>query len=145
MKRKLLILFLTLCMVLTYMPVAAFAQEEEPVQTEQELPGVAVSSEEEAEEAPAEEAAPPAAEEISQPENEPEVTEPENSEQPKSEVIEEAQEEAVQEEAQEEPQETETEDIAFNASKSDYLAYNPLYIMKYGDSSLGSAVASAAG
>ena len=123
-------------MILTYMPVATFAQEETPVQSEQEIPEVDANSEEvsvqiknEIEEA-SEEEAPPAEEEISQPENEPEV-----SEQPKKEDPEEAPLEVKSEEQTEDTSSSEElPSIYFTASGGDYdegdnVSYKAVHIL----------------
>ena len=106
--RKVFALLMVLCMAVTYMPSVAFAADEvspDPQVTEESV------TEEPVVNKPAPEA------------EEPEVTE----EAAESEAQEEAPE-AVQEEP---APETETEEAAFDATRADYLSYDPLFISKY--------------
>lgn len=114
--RKVFALLMVLCMAVTYMPSVAFATDE--IATDQQVTEETVKDE-------------PSPEE-------PAVTEEKAEEQEVTEDVAEpeAQEEEAQPEAQEEPEvvqeEPETEEeVTFDATKADYLSYDPLFISKY--------------
>lgn len=113
-------------MVLTYMPVNTFATQD----SSEDPPEAVMDSEDEI-----------TSDDFLTPEEEPvqekEVSQPENSEQTEDsgQIENSEQSEEVPEEVTDEPEmnEEEDDDFEFEASPSDYLAYDPLYIVKYGN------------
>ncbi len=152
-KIKILVFVLIICVASTCMPVMAFGEEEaaEPPQTEQ-IQAV-TKSEEEVPTDDAEQQEDKVDEDFVQteptetPEQIPEesdasdvnAAEESSVAKDKLEESEAPDKQVILEEIQEETPETEkpeTEDIAFNATKGDYLAYDPLYVAKYADPDL---------
>ncbi len=158
LKRKILVIVMIVCICSTCIPVMALTEEPdlEPLMTEQTEPEAVYdqddqaditeqpadpTDEEPAETEPAEfnpeEQGAPTMDDASKSQGaEEETASPDEQSEPVQEDMPEEEAPAEKEEQAEPEFETETEDISFNADKSDYLAYDPLYITKYADPSL---------
>ena len=128
-KRKIFVLLMVICMLTTYMPTIAFAQESaaDAQQTEDQTEVILDDQENDAS---------VDAEDTEEQTNQEEVTTDNEETAEDSEPAAEDKESSAEEPVVEEPliEETETTEKTFNADKADYLSYDPLFILRYADS-----------